>query len=337
MSPRTAATCLSISNNGSAPQNELFYVDLGDPKKPAISGAAQAALHKERRRYTTSSVTTARRSSCRRRSGRPRRRIVAARPRRPDAGALARRSCRRATGVIESSAMAAGRILVHYEVVARSRLALFSTDGTPRANSASGARLGHRRLLSQRLRHHLLRFHFVPLSRVRLPLRRQDGGKRRPSSSPTWPSIRLPTRPKQVFYPSKDGTKIPMFIVAKRGVRARRQQPDDPLRLRRFRHHHHAGFSPMLPVWLELGGVYASANLRGGGDYGEKWHEAGKLGQKQNVFDDFAWAAEVPHRAEVHLAPAAGHPRLLERRACWSARASPSTRNSSAPPMPARA
>jgi prolyl oligopeptidase len=97
---------------------------------------------------------------------------------------------------------------------------------------------------------------------------------------------------KQVFYTSKDGTKVPMFITAKKGLK-----PDGshPTLL-----YGYGGFAiPMTPEfrisvlgWLDLGGVYAVANLRGGSEYGEDWHQAGKGGKKQTVFDDFIAAAE---------------------------------------------
>ena len=97
---------------------------------------------------------------------------------------------------------------------------------------------------------------------------------------------------KQVFYPSKDGTKVPMFIVYKKGVKLNGKNPTILYGYGGFNISSLPGFSPTLLPWLEQGGVYALANLRGGAEYGEKWHEAGMRLNKQNVFDDFIAAGE---------------------------------------------
>jgi len=96
----------------------------------------------------------------------------------------------------------------------------------------------------------------------------------------------------QVFYLSKDGTRIPMFIVRKRGL-----VPDGSHRTYLYGYGGFdisltPAFSPSIIAWMERGGVFAQANLRGGGEYGKAWHDAGRLKHKQNVFDDFIAAAE---------------------------------------------
>ena len=97
---------------------------------------------------------------------------------------------------------------------------------------------------------------------------------------------------KQVFYTSKDGTKIPMIITYKKGTELNGKNPTMLYGYGGFNVSLTPSFSIANAVWLENGGVYAVANLRGGGEYGKKWHNAGTQMQKQNVFDDFIAAAE---------------------------------------------
>lgn len=97
---------------------------------------------------------------------------------------------------------------------------------------------------------------------------------------------------KQVFYKSKDGTRVPMFITARKGLKLDGNRPTLLYGYGGFDISLTPYFSVTRLVWLESGGVFAQANLRGGGEYGEKWHQAGVLGNKQNVFDDFIAAAE---------------------------------------------
>lgn len=113
----------------------------------------------------------------------------------------------------------------------------------------------------------------------------------------TWFKPKIPIDPnrfvvEQVFFKSKDETRIPMFVVHAKGMKRDGSNPTLLTGYGGFNLSRTPMFSAMAAVWLEQGGVYALANLRGGGEYGEDWHKAGMLEKKQNVFDDFIAAAQ---------------------------------------------
>jgi prolyl oligopeptidase len=96
---------------------------------------------------------------------------------------------------------------------------------------------------------------------------------------------------RQVFFTSKDGTRVPMFITAKKGLQLDGNNPTLLYAYGGFNISSTPSFSSANATWLEMGGIYALANLRGGGEYGKEWHEGGMLAKKQNVFDDFIAAS----------------------------------------------
>ena len=107
----------------------------------------------------------------------------------------------------------------------------------------------------------------------------------------------------QVFFTSKDGTKVPMFLSHKKGLSISKDTPCLLYGYGGFNIPLTPSFSPVNLVWMEMGGVFAVANLRGGGEYGEEWHQGGTKPNKQNVFDDFIAAAEWLIKNEITSTP----------------------------------
>ena len=110
----------------------------------------------------------------------------------------------------------------------------------------------------------------------------------------------------RVFYNSKDGTRVPMFLTHRKDLVKNGQNPTMLYAYGGFSGTSSPVFQPDVLAWIEQGGLYALANIRGGGEYGEKWHQAGQFEKKQNVFDDFIAAAEFLIRenftSSAHLA-----------------------------------
>ncbi|HKT32550.1 MAG TPA: prolyl oligopeptidase family serine peptidase [Gammaproteobacteria bacterium] len=276
--------------NGTSPNNQLFYADLGNPEHPDIGAALHPLYTKNDASYQpighvggTLFLQT--------NLDAPRGRIVATQFDDPDP-AHWRVVVPQAEGVLANAAMADGRILADYEVVAKSRLELFNTSGKllhtlalPTLGTVGGISARN----DSKTAYYAFTSFLYPTTLYRYDV---ADGKTVAYFKPDVKFDPAPYETRQVFYTSKDGTRVPMFIVAKRGIKLDGSHPTVLYGYGGFDISITPSFNPMLPVWLEMGGVYAVANLRGGGEYGEAWHKAGMLGHKQNVFDDFAWAAK---------------------------------------------
>ncbi|MGB9430054.1 MAG: prolyl oligopeptidase family serine peptidase [Gammaproteobacteria bacterium] len=274
--------------NGTSPNNELYYADLGDPQHPNISAVIKPLFTKNDAAYNpignigdTVYLQTTRNA--------PKDKIVAFKLSAPERW----RSVVPETGnVISNALMAYREVVVQYLVDVKSEVKLFATDGKLKGTLALPG-IGSVVSLSGRNDSPGLYYGFTsylyPTTVYRYDL---ADNKSTVFFKPklTFDPARYETR--QVFYRSKDGTRIPMFITYRKGLKLNGENPTLLYAYGGFDISITPSFNPLVPVWLELGGVYAVANIRGGGEYGEAWHQAGMLGKKQNVFNDFAWAGK---------------------------------------------
>ncbi|MDE2177165.1 MAG: S9 family peptidase [Xanthomonadaceae bacterium] len=290
--------------NGTSTHNELYVADLGDPAHPDVGAPLKPLFTGNDAGYTpvgnlgdTVYLLTTRDA--------PRGRIVAFRLDQP-APAYWRSVVPQGRDVIQGALLAGGDVVVERLVDVKSEVSLYSPDGKlkgtlplPGIGSVGG--------LSGQADSPQLFYAFTsflyPTSVYRYDV--ATAGNHVFFKPPlSFDPSRFETR--QVFYRSKDGTRIPMFITARKGLKLDGRNPTLLYAYGGFDISVTPGYSPLVPVWLEMGGVYAVANLRGGGEYGEAWHHAGMLGNKQNVFDDFAWAAKYLIREKITATPHLG-------------------------------
>ncbi len=194
--------------------------------------------------------------------------------------------------VIESSRIIGGKIVVNYMHDVYSVLKLSSLEGKLLGDVALPG-IGTVASLSGRYDEDEMFFNFTsfvfPTTNYRCDL---ATGKVEVFQAPKVAFDPALYETKQAFYASKDGTNIPMFITMRKGVKLDSSHPTLLYAYGGFNISLQPSFSMSTIAWLELGGIYAVANLRGGGEYGRAWHEAGMKHNKQNVFDDFAAAGD---------------------------------------------
>ncbi|MEW6071110.1 MAG: prolyl oligopeptidase family serine peptidase [Planctomycetota bacterium] len=240
----------------------------------------------------------------------PNRRVMMANAYRPEAELWTEVVPEREGIVVEEAVGAGGRLLVSYVQNACSRLAVHDLHGKLLEEIDLGTigsvGLGAAKWSSTETFLTFTSFH-VPLTIYRYDLARGE--------SEVWARTEIPVdtaslEVEQVFYPSKDGTRIPMFLLHRRGLVRDGATPTILTGYGGFNMSLTPAFDPTAAAWVENGGIAAVANLRGGGEYGEAWHEAGMLARKQNVFDDFAAACEFlvaeGYTSREHLAVEGG-------------------------------
>jgi prolyl oligopeptidase len=280
---------ISVNQNAKT-QNGLYYIDLADPMRPSVPGNPVRLLDKFDARYDFIGnvgpvfyVSTS--------LGAPLGRVVTIDLSSPAASGW-KTPVPQGADSIEEAAFVGGKLVISTLHDAKGRLSLFGADGAPLGDVALpgiGAVAG----LSGRSSDPELFYGFSSfLTPPAIMSRNLDTGAGGVFQEPTTAFDPSGFETTQVFYPSKDGTRIPMFVTARKGLKL---DGSAPLWLYAY-----GGFNISFPpsysvppaVWIEMGGVYAVANIRGGGEYGEAWHLAGTKERKQNVFDDYIAAAD---------------------------------------------
>ena len=290
--------------NGTSTHNELYVADLGDPAHPSVDAPLRPLFTGNDAGYspvgnlgdTVYMLTT---------HVAPRGKIVAFRLGQP-AAAHWRTVVPQGRDVIQGALLAGGDVVVERLVDVKSEVSLYAPDGKltgvlplPGIGAVGG--------LSGQADSPQLFYAFTsflyPTSVYRYDV---ATGRNSVFFKPQLPFDLPQYATRQVFYRSKDGTRIPMFITARKGLKLDGRNPTLLYAYGGFDISITPSYSPMVPAWLKMGGVYAVANLRGGGEYGEAWHHAGMLGKKQKVFDDFAWAAKYLIREKITSTPHLG-------------------------------
>ena len=197
------------------------------------------------------------------------------------------------TDTLAEASLVGGQIVAQYLRDAHSAVRRYGTDGKllgevklPGLGTAGG--FGGR--IEDRDTYYTYSSYTTPGSVYRLDLKSGKSSLWRAPKLDGFKPAQFESR--QVFYASRDGTKVPMIITARKGVKLDGSNPTILYGYGGFNIPVQPAFSPAIATWIEMGGVYAVANLRGGSEYGRAWHEAGMKTHKQNVFDDCIAAAE---------------------------------------------
>ena len=289
MASQDGRFAIAVAEKGT--ESEIFVADLGDPNRPDLAARWTRILAEPAAFHTPIDVVGTV-FYLRTNLDAPRKRVIALDLADPST-ASPRTIVPESADVIADAVIAGDRLVVHYLADVQSRLRLFTLDGRPAGEvslpgiGSVGWPLGAR--VSQSDLFYSFTSFLAPSTVYRYDVRT---GASAPFRAPRVPFDPRRYETQQVFVASKDGTRVPLFITT-----ARRLERDGthPALLTGYGGYGIVtapSFEPDIPLFLEMGGVWALANMRGGGEYGEDWHRGGMLERKQNSFDDFFACAE---------------------------------------------
>ena len=285
-------------------KNRLWIADLGSPRKPRIEARPQVVAPEEDAIHSPLGVAGGRLYLLTTHEA-PNGRIVSAAIGDPDRAHWVT-VVPESKDPIREALLVRDRLVVLRLVDVQSRLDLFDLAGKE-ARPVPLPESGSVRTLSARNEDPDFFFEFTSYLRPPTVYRFElASGALTPFVPPSSPFDATQYETRALFYPSRDGTRVPLFVTARRGARLDGKNPTLLYGYGGFDVALQPAYSPAIAGWLDAGGVYAVANLRGGSEYGEAWHEAGMREKKQNVFDDFIAAAEYLERegwtSPAHLA-----------------------------------
>jgi len=279
-----------FTNKGTSPKNELFVKDLGDPLAPKLDAPTRALYANHTAAYNPLGVVNGTLYLLTDREA-PNKKIVAVPIDRP-AFANWKTIVPEVRNSIESASMIASKLFVNRLVDVASDVQVFQVDGsesgritTPGLGTVSGP-------FGRFDRPEVFYSFTSPLYPTTVFQYDPVSGKSAPFEPPKSTFDASLYETERVFATSKDGTRVPVFITHKKNLTKDGNNPTMLYGYGGFDISEVPRFRPDVPAFLEQGGVYATANMRGGGEYGEVWHEAGMFEKKQHVFDDFIAAAE---------------------------------------------
>ncbi len=279
-----------VTNKGTSNTNELFVKDLADPLKPNLNAPVRPLYTGHTAAYEPLGVVT---GTLYLRTDReaPNSRIVAVPIDKPDP-ANWKTIIPESKNAIDSARLIAGKLAVNSMVDVASEVKLYSLDGKPAA-SITPPGLGTITGPQGRFDRPDIFYSFTsPLQPATVFRFDPATGKSTPFEPPKLTFDPAPYTTERVFATSRDNTRVPLFITRRKDLPKNGANPTMLYGYGGFDIATLPTYRSDVPAWLERGGVWATANMRGGSEYGEAWHHAGMFEKKQNVFDDFIAAAE---------------------------------------------
>ena len=291
---------LIFFSKGAENTNRLYYADLGDPQRPNITSPAKALIEQDDAEFAVFG-NVGPLLYMRTDLDAPNRKVVAFDVKRPEPAAW-KTIVPEGKEAIEEVHLIGGRIVAQYLSDVQSRLSMFDLNGASQgALELPG--IGTVAGISGRRDEPEIVFGFSsPLFPTSVFAYDPRTKTRTTFEAPKPPVDVTQYETKQLFATSKDGTRVPFFLTARKNLPLDGNNPTMMYGYGGFSISELPTYRADVPAWLEVGGIWVTANLRGGAEFGEAWHKAGSLDRKQNVFDDFIAVAEYLIR-EKYTAP----------------------------------